>query len=141
MSVVLDITDRVNNPFKVEYDGSKATEADVGSALKIPYRVKLKEYAGIVTDHTATFNLKILCPSLVQSSTLTVPTLALNFYDVADPARLEIKTPTIVLLPGVCFKVTGYDIAFKDAKPEDDPPSFIAMKTDKTNFEVETNDR
>ena len=141
VTVVLDSTDRINNPFKVNYDGSKATEDDVGKDLVIAYTVKLQEYAGILTDYTATFEFKIVCPALVQIKTLTVPTHALNFYDVADPEKSKIKIPTIVLLPGVCFKVESYEIALKDAKLGDLPPEFIAMKSDKSNFEVLTNDR
>ena len=39
------------------------------------------------------FNFQINCPDNVVSSTLTKATNPLNFYDIMNPAAIEIDTP------------------------------------------------
>ena len=42
--------------------------------------------------------------------------------------------------PGVCFSVTDYELIFKD-KPAQEFSTFINILTDKSAFQVQTNDR
>ena len=128
------------NQFKVEYDGSKATESDVGVTLKVMFVVRFKEYIGLVADHQASFNFEIVCPTTLHSNTLTMPTSALNFYDVANPGKGNIAAPKVAFAPSVCFTITNYELVVKN-KPLEDPTKIIKVSADKTGFIIETSDR
>ena len=55
VSVLPDVTNETLNPFKIEYDGNQAVDADVGLTHVINYTVRLKEYVGLAADHQASF--------------------------------------------------------------------------------------
>ena len=55
VSVIADATNETLNPFKIDYDGTKAVDADVGLTHVIKYTVRLKEYVGLAADHQASF--------------------------------------------------------------------------------------
>ena len=104
------------------------------------YSVRFIQYAGIISDYQSTFDFQIICPTLVVNSSLTKPTSEINFYDVANPNASKIRAPQVALEPGVCFSVTDYELTFKD-KPAQDFSTFITIITDKSAFQVQTNDR
>lgn len=131
--------DPINDAFKINYDGAKAVDQDVGVTHVINYKVTFKEYAGIAA-HTGSFNFIIKCPETVVSSAISKAIESFNYYDVPNPAMSTIEAPVITLIPGVCFTITGYKLTLKD-DPAATLPEFIAVAADLSGIVVNTNDR
>ena len=70
---------------------------------------------------------------------LTKPTNFANFYDVADPDKMKINAPEILLDPAKCFSITDYIFHIKDQPAN--KPDFINVAADKLSFDVFTNSR
>ena len=123
------------DPFEINYDGNHALESEVGTVFAVKYKVTFKEYGeDNISPTQFTFDFEIKCPSTVQSSSLTKAIEANNFYDVADPEKVEIKVPVIAYAPGVCFTITGQEVLYKEDSTK--APTFVSLSTDKSKLEV-----
>lgn len=69
-----DSSDPILNNFSIDFDGSLVTESDLGT-IPISYTVSFKEYSGIATELTDSFNLEIKCPSTFTEDSFSIATV------------------------------------------------------------------
>ena len=133
-----DATDPILNNFSIDFDASLATDSDIGT-IPISYTVSFKDYDGIATELTDSFNLELKCPSTFTEDTFSIGPVT---FDLVIDTNMPISLPTLSGIASVCYSVTWDFLRDSDDSDmlADFPSVFSISGTDLTITHPAVND-